>query len=113
MQLHGPLDFFKNLFASRSVRAEAIASTVYFFTGERPLQLDGQDTHGAFTKIIFTPGQVVKLRAMLEGWMESAPGDVRVEVDPVIRPIIIKKAAPWLAGSALAGGLLGFFGMGR
>lgn len=39
--------------------------------------------------------------------IESPPGEIRVDLKPVIQPYYVKKLIPLLAGSAFAGFLLG------
>jgi hypothetical protein len=109
--LAGPLDFLRNLVSSKETRAMAIGTAVQLFTGEAPIQRSGRDAYGDFLEISFTPAQVEKLRLALEGWMESDPGDVRVKVEPVLRPLILKKAAPWLLGSGALGAVAAFLGL--
>lgn len=39
--------------------------------------------------------------------VESEPGDVRIRLNPIVRPYYIRKGLPWLVGAFILGYLLG------
>jgi hypothetical protein len=80
-----------------------MAAAIKAATGVRPRVEDG----GKYAILRFTPGGQVAARSWLESQLAKKPGDVRVEVSPVLNPFIAKKALPYLLGAAAAGLLLG------
>ncbi len=82
------------------LQAEAIAAALVLVTGERPLLR----TDGDSITVVFTEAQKLKLQDLLKDWLETPQGNLRVEVAPVVMPVVLRRIAPWLFGAA--GGVL-------
>lgn len=99
----------RNLFSmgqsplGREAKAQAFSLAIQLFTGQPPI-LDRQEN---FTEISFTPEQVQKIQSLLKQWHDAEPGEIRVNVKPVLLPFYLKKYGIYLAGIALGGILLG------
>jgi hypothetical protein len=79
-------------------KAAAYSTAIYLAIGSSPIVEEKQD----HIRIRFTPDQQKKLRDFIELQMKKAPGDVRVEIAPILMPIFLKRILPF-AGAALAG----------
>lgn len=101
------LDFLKSIGGSKEAKAEAIATGLAVFTGERPKMRKARDDYGEFIEITPTERQADILRRQLEAWLDKEPGEVRVNLGQVWTPIMVKKAGPWAVGLAAAGIFIG------
>ncbi len=99
------LDFLKQFGATQSVKASAIAAGIQAITGSAPTVRQAQDDYGPYTEIVPTPEQAQILRTQLEAWLNSDPGDVRVDLSGVWWPVVLKKT--WWIASGFAA--VGFF----
>ena len=88
----------------RTLRSQGLAVAIKAATGEAPLVSD----YPEYSELTFDPEQVKRLRAKLRGALVAAPGDVRVDLSPVVVPVVLEKILPL----ALAG-LLGAYLLGR
>jgi hypothetical protein len=96
----GVLDFLKSIGGSKETKAEAIATGLQVFTGERPNVRKARDDYGEYIEITPTERQADILRKQIESWVSKEPGPVRVNLSNIWTPLVIKKAAPWAIGLA-------------
>ncbi len=87
----------------RNLKKTSWVTAINMITGEEPI-VNEYDDH---TDIEFTPSQVKFLQNKLTEWEKADPGEVRVNVKPVIVPWAVKKYWPWAVGSIVAGFILG------
>jgi hypothetical protein len=86
------------------IRAELISAAVQQITGEKPILTKTE----SYTQISFTEGQKAKLQAFLRNQLEPKPaGDIRIDTMPIIAPVALEKALPYLLGIAAVGFILG------
>lgn len=85
------------------LKAEAIAAAVKAAVGVRPQIVDG----GKYALLRFSPSGQVAARGWLESQFGKPPGDVRVDVGPVVNPVVLKKALPYLLGALALGVIIG------
>lgn len=88
--------------AATTVKAEAVSAAIALFTGERPVK----DVSGETITIRFTQAQVKQLQALLSDWLGSPSGPLRIDVAPVVVPVMLKRMFPYAAIAAVGGGLL-------
>lgn len=86
-------------------KTEAISAVIRAVTGDDPIIED----HGSYQKIAFTPSQQIKIRAYIERQLDKkpAPSDIRIDTDPIVLPIAIKKIAPFLIAALAVGFFVG------
>ena len=73
-------------------------------TGEKPILQD----KGNYVNIVLSNSQEKTMQALLENKIDSKQeSDVRVDLKPVLSPIIIKKALPIGIGILVGGYILG------
>lgn len=101
------LDFLRQFGATRDVKASAIAAGIQAITGSAPTVRQAQDDYGVYTEIVPTEQQAQILRTQLEAWLNSDPGDVRVDLSAVWWPVVLKKTWWVASGMAAAGWFLG------
>jgi len=97
-------NILKGSIAART-KVEAIAAVTLLYTGERPIITD----HGDYYEVNFTESQIKKLQDTLKAWHDAEPGEIRINVKPVLLPFYIKRYAAYLAGIGISGLLLGLF----
>lgn len=85
---------------AKAVAVSALCSALFNFT---PNTVENGDV----ITVTFTDAQAATVRAALEKWMSAAPGNFRIELLPIVKPLILQKAAPWLLGASAVGGILG------
>lgn len=90
---------------SRVLKSQGIAFAIKTATGENPIVSDYPD----YSELAFDPEQVKRLREKLRGALSAAPGDVRVDLAPVVVPVVLEKVAPLAIAGLLAAYLLGRF----
>lgn len=66
--------------------------------------LDIKEKH---VNVYYPPDRLKTAQKAYKALVESPPGEVRVDVKSIIQPYYVKKLVPILAGSVLAGFLLG------
>jgi hypothetical protein len=88
----------------RNLKTEGIALLVQYYTGERPIV----KYHDDYNEISFTPAQATQLRSIIEKWESAEPGEIRVNVRPVLLPWVIKRYGLIAAGLFAGGALLGY-----
>lgn len=80
-------------------KAAAYVAAISLAIGSDPIV---EETPG-YIRIRFTTEQKKALQEFIEGQLKKGPGDVRVEIGPVLTPIILKRLIPFslatLAGS--------------
>lgn len=103
----GILDWLKSIGGSKEAKAEAIATGLQVFTGERPIIRKARDDYGEYIEITPTERQADILRKQLESWLAKEPGPVRVNMASIWTPILWKKAGPWAIGMTALGAFLG------
>lgn len=86
------------------IKSQGLAFAIKTATGELPTVSDYSD----YSELTFDEDQVKRLRQKLKNALSSAPGDVRVDLGPVITPVVLEKIAPL----AIIG-LLGAYVLGR
>jgi hypothetical protein len=92
--------------AQTILKAEGILFAIEKLTGARPYirySPSGAD-------IYFTPAQVASVRPVVTALLEKkpAPGDnINIHAAPIVAPIILKKAAPFVLGILVVGYILG------
>lgn len=99
----GILDFLKSIGGSKEAKAEAIATGLQVFTGERPNVRKARDDYGEYIEITPTEKQADILRKQIEAWAAKEPGEVRVNLSAIYLPLVIKKAGPWALGLTALG----------
>ena len=75
----------------------AYATAIQLAIGSEPITEEAAD----HIRIRFTPDQRKRLQAFIESQMKKGPGDVRVEISPVLMPILFKRLLP-LSAAAIA-----------
>jgi hypothetical protein len=87
------------------LKANALAAVINQLTGANPIITDTGDVQ----RVSFSPADQVAVRSWLESQMRAAmvPGDVRVDYLPIVLPIAIKKALPFVLLVAGMGFILG------
>lgn len=90
---------------ARILKSQGIAFAIKTATGENPIVSDYPD----YSELAFDPEQVKRLREKLRGALSAAPGDVRVDLAPVVVPVVLEKVAPLAIAGLLAAYLLGRF----
>lgn len=85
------------------LKAKAVAAAIYGLTGEKPRVVVKED-HALLS---WTPEQNDRLRVKFENQMAQGPGDVRVDLLPVVSPYVTKRAVPLLLGALAIGFLIG------
>ena len=86
--------------AQRELKTTAINALVNYYTNE-PATVTRYD---GYNEIHFSPAQAKRLRALLDQWMKSEEGDIRINVKPVLLPWIIKRYGIYVISGL--GGLL-------
>lgn len=89
---------------ARVLKSQGLSLAIKAATGETPIISDYTD----YSELSFDPEQVKRLRQKLHAALSAAPGDVRIDLAPVIVPVVLKKIAPL----AIAG-MLGIYLLGR
>lgn len=85
-------------------KAQAVALALEQATGQTPHVQENEDHY----RIYWTENQYPEIREKIEKLIsKTEPGEIRVEWMPVITPIALKKAAPYLLLLVGAGFLLG------
>lgn len=88
----------------RVIKSQGLALAIKAATGENPTVTDYPD----FSELTFDEDQVKRLRQKLKSALSAAPGDVRVDLAPVITPVVLEKVIPLAVI-----GLLGAYVLGR
>lgn len=88
---------------ARILKSQGIAFAIKTATGENPIVSDYPD----YSEIAFDPEQVKRLRQKLRASLSAAPGDVRVDLSPVVVPVVLEKVAPLAIAGLLAAYILG------
>ncbi len=91
--------------SSTRLKGEAIKTLLSLLTGEAPTMQYGEDSNGSYVKVTLSSSQNEFLRRYLEAWLDSAPGEIRVNVNPIIAPIIAKKSLPYALGGTALGAI--------
>lgn len=85
------------------LKAEAVAAAIKAATGVRPVIRDA----GKYAEITWGPADQVALRSWIDKQLTKRPtGDIRFVLGPVVHPLVLKKALPFLLGAMAAGFLL-------
>jgi hypothetical protein len=84
---------------TREAKTGAISLLVKQITGEDPIVKRYRERN----VINFTPKQVKLLQMYINKQIDAEPSDVQINIKPVVGPIILRRALPWLIGAALAG----------
>lgn len=90
---------------ARVLRSQGLAFAIKTATGESPFVSD----YPEYSELTFDPEQVKRLRAKLRGALSAAPGDVRVDLSPVVVPVVLEKVAPIAIAGLVAAYILGRF----
>lgn len=93
-----------SLFEDKNLKTNAISVFLAFVTGENPII----EKHPEFNEILLTENQIKILREKLTDFLERAPGNVRMNLNPVFIPVVIKKYWPWVVGISAGVLALGF-----
>lgn len=88
----------------RNIKRAALVAAIELYTGEKPIV----NEYSTYDEIIFTDNQKRLLRDQLTRWNRAEPGDVRVQVAPIMLPWAAKTYGAYLIGVLGAGFLLGF-----
>lgn len=78
----------------REVQTQAFAMLVSYITGRYPTI----ERYGDYNSIILDSDQIEKAQDYLTDLIEGEPGEVRIEVNNIIFPVLLKKYWPWLVG---------------
>jgi len=87
----------------RTLKKTVWITALATITGEDPIVKE----YDTYTDIILTDSQVQFLKEKLTKWDQSDPGEVRINVKPVLLPWVVKKYWPWAVGAVVGGFLLG------
>lgn len=87
------------------IKAEGIALAINQILGFRPTVVYSEN----YAEIKFTPDQERIARAWIENQMskKGPPGDIRINLVPIVLPLLLTKAFPFLAGAAGVGYFFG------
>ena len=88
------------------LKAEAVALAIEKLTGEKPYISYAP----AGTDLYFTPAQVEKIKPVLTALIDKKPTPadrINIHAAPIVAPIILKKAAPFIVGLVALGYVLG------
>lgn len=85
------------------IKSQALALAIRSATGETPLVTD----FDTYSELSFDEDQVKRLRERLKSALSSAPGDVRVDLSPIITPVVLQKVVPIAIIGALAAYVMG------
>lgn len=88
----------------REAKTQALNLLIKNYTGE----FATIKRYSSYNQILLNSNQNYKLQGIVEDWWNDEPSDVRVNVAPVLVPIIIKKYWPWAVGTFVLGALAGF-----
>jgi len=88
---------------TKETKTLALYALIVQYTGEAPT-IKRYDT---YNQILLTQSQNKKLENVLDNWWSKDPSDVRINVAPIILPVIIKKYWGWAAGVFGLGTLIG------
>jgi len=94
--------------ATRELRVLAWSALFRQLTGSPPIVT----SYPEYTQIAFTGDQQGKLQAEIEKIIAREPGDVRVDIMPVITPIMLKRVIVYMAIAGAAGWFAGRY-LGR
>lgn len=94
--------------AEREARAQVIALAISSVMGGYPNVNREPET----TVISLKPEQLKKAREYLSNWLRSGPSDVRVDIKPVVVPVILKQYWPLIVGIPVGAGVIGYI-LGR
>jgi len=86
-----------------TLKSKALQTAIDAGTGQKPKI----KTVNGKTILYFSEKQQKVLGQQLENQLNKKSGQITVEVAPVINPIIIKKAVPYLAGALAIGYIIG------
>lgn len=89
--------------ASRELRVVGYTALFRQLTGKNPIVT----TYPEYTQISFDAAQQKTLQDQIEKMISKEPGDVRVDIGPVVTPIMIKRMIVYVA---IAAGLGAFAG---
>lgn len=87
------------------LKATALASAIKAVTGQQP-KIKYDSTGKAL--LYFTESQNNILRQYVENQLNKKSGEVTVEIAPIINPIAIKKALPYIIGTVAGSFAVGF-----
>jgi len=90
---------------SRTLKTNAISLFLYSITGESPVI----EKYPDYNQLVLSNEQKEKLRQILTEFMAREPGEIRMELQPIILPVLLKRYWPWLAGISAGALLLGLF----
>jgi hypothetical protein len=90
---------------SNALQSNLLAESIYQVTGEKPSVVNENNV----TYIRFSPDQQVKVRAWVEGQLNAkrTPGAIKIEFEPVIYPLAIKKILPFIILLLVVGIIIG------
>lgn len=88
----------------RKVQTQALAVYILYKTGRYPTI----ERHEGYNQIILDSDQIEQAKEYLTELMESGPGEVRIEVNNIILPVLFKKYWPWLIGVPVGLTAIGF-----
>jgi hypothetical protein len=89
------------------LKAEGLKIAIEELTKQSPLVQYFDDGHA---EMYFKEEQIKPLQALLEDTLKKAgkgKQDVKIHVEPIIIPVMLKKALPFIAGLLFAGIILG------
>ena len=87
------------------LKSQGLAFAIKTATGENPIVTD----YPEYSELSFDPEQVKRLRAKLRSALSAAPGDVRMDLSPVVIPVVLEKVAPLAIAGLVGAYLLGRF----
>lgn len=90
---------------NRIIKSQGLSLAIKAATGESPSVFD----YPEYAELSFNPEQVKRLRQKLRSALSAAPGDVRIDMAPVVVPVVLEKVAPLAIAGLLAAYLLGRF----
>lgn len=72
------------------LKSQSLALAIKAATGESPIVTDYKN----YSELSFNPDQVKRLQTKLKAAMSAAPGDVRINLVPVVVPVVLEKVLP-------------------
>ena len=93
----------------RTTKAHTLADAIALVLGSDPIVTD----YDQYSMISFSADQQKKIRDYIKAQLAGKPGDIRIDTDPIVNPLIIEQAIPYVIGIFAAGAVIGWLVRGR
>lgn len=92
-----------SIFENKTIKTNAITLFLLAITGEQPQV----NKYPEYNEIILSENQNKTLGETLDKMLSAEPGNVRMNLKPIVSPIVLKRYWPWLAGVGVGVLILG------